>query len=130
MTTSLDGIRMRATFQRLCQLEDTLKVVHPQTTGKNVRQSLEFCRSRLSKAGVHENAADAWVTRRQIIYDQRLVSSLVGASHFNLVSDASKHSGVEVLASVIFRHENQTAGCNHYRRFFPVMLCWLLQNLT
>ena len=84
---------------------------HSQTTGKNVRQSLEFCKSRLSKAGgVHENAADSWVRRRQIIYDQRLVSSLVGASHFNLVSDASKHSGMEVLVSVIFSHENQTAG--------------------
>ena len=67
---------------------------HAQTTGKSARQALEFCQTRLSNAGgCSANSADSWVRRRQIIYDSRVVASLVGACHFNLVSDCSQHSG-------------------------------------
>ena len=67
---------------------------HAQTSGKSARQAIEFCQTRLSNAGgCSANSADSWVRRRQIIYDIRVVASMVGACHFNLVSDCSKHSG-------------------------------------
>eukprot|EP00435_Cladocopium_sp_Y103_P071840 s464_g38.t1 len=93
---------------------------HAQTTGKNVRQALQFCKSTLSDAGgCHENAAEAWVRRRQIIDDQRVVASMVGANHFNVVADTSKHSGREVLVSVIWSHENQTAAIPSVQSILP-----------
>ena len=93
---------------------------HAQTTGKNARQALQFCKSRLSNAGgCHENSADAWVRRRQILYDNRLVSSMCGASHYNLVADTSKHSGREVLVSVIFAHETASAAVPSLQCILP-----------
>lgn len=93
---------------------------HAQATGKNVRQALQFCKSTLSEAGgCHENAAEAWMRRKQIIYDQRVSASLIEAKHFNVVADTSKHSGREVLVSVIWSHENQTAAIPSVQSILP-----------
>ena len=83
---------------------------HAQQTGKNARQALQFSSSALSSAGGnHESCVDSWTRRRQLIYDERASISLCGASHFNLISDASTHSGREVLVSLLWSHENNTA---------------------
>ena len=66
--------------------------------------------SRLSSAGgCCENAVDAWVRRWQIIYDERAAFTTTGANHFNLVADASTHSGKDCLVSVLWCHENNCA---------------------
>lgn len=84
---------------------------HAQTSGTSARQALEVMKSKLcGAAGCHANTADAWVRRRQIIYDSRMTSAFFGACHFNLVADCSKHSGQEVLCSVMFSHQSETAG--------------------
>ena len=83
---------------------------HAQQTGRNARQALQFSSSALSSAGGnHESCVDSWTRRRQLIYDERASISLCGASHFNLISDASTHSGREVLVSLLWSHENNTA---------------------
>ncbi|CAK9104133.1 Uncharacterized protein SCF082_LOCUS48620 [Durusdinium trenchii] len=46
-------------------------------------------------AGCKPTAVDPWVRRALCIYDQRATLSLVGVNHFNLVADASTHSGKE-----------------------------------
>jgi hypothetical protein len=44
---------------------------------------------------------------------------LIGAKHFNVVADTSKHSGREVLVSVIWSHENQTAAIPSVQSILP-----------
>ncbi|CAK9104217.1 Uncharacterized protein SCF082_LOCUS48645 [Durusdinium trenchii] len=54
-------------------------------------------------AGCKPTAVDPWVRRALCIYDQRATLSLVGVNHFNLVADASTHSGKEVLENKLLR---------------------------
>ena len=97
---------------------DTIyELVHAaKESGLSAREALTFLSNstRLSAtAGCHPNVIDAWMWRFQIIYDQRAVVSMASATHLNLVSDASKHSGKEVLVTVAWSWENQTAAmCN------------------
>ena len=66
--------------------------------------------SRLSSAGgCCENAVDSWTRRWQSIYDERAAFTTTGAKHFNMVADASCHSGKNCLVSVVWCHENNAA---------------------
>ena len=83
---------------------------HASTHGTSAREALQVTNSRLSQSGgAHENSVDGWIRRRQIIYDDRAFYSVTGARHFNLVADGSCHSGKDVLVSVLWCHENETA---------------------
>ena len=85
-------------------------------SGLSAREGLTFLANsgRLSAcAGCHPNVIDSWIRRCQTIYDERCVVAMAGANHLNLISDASKHSGKEVLVTVAWSWENQTAAmCN------------------
>ena len=91
-------------------------VVAAKESGLSGREALKFLKTseRLSSvAGCHENAIDAWMRRLQWIYDGRVVSSLAGCSHLNLLCDGSRHSGKEVLVSMAWSWEMKTAAaCN------------------
>ena len=60
-------------------------------------------------AGCKPTSVDPWVRRSQTLYDRRASMSLLGATHFNLVADCSTHSSKEILVSVCFSHQNDTA---------------------
>ena len=91
--------------------------------GFSVREAAKFLKDneRLSVvAGIHENATDAWVRRHQTIYDNRAVIALAGATHINVVADGSRHSSKEVLVSVAWSWENQTAAIPPVQVIMPL----------
>eukprot|EP00435_Cladocopium_sp_Y103_P053624 s524_g17.t1 len=80
--------------------------------GVSGRDSLKLQKNpRLSKTGgSSENSIDFWVRKVAQMHDDQVNLHLVGAYHFNMVSDASTHAGGKnILLSLLWTHENETA---------------------
>lgn len=101
------GKRVQMTADTIFELIDKCK-----DAGLSVREGVKFLQNneRLSiAAGAHPNATDAWMRRHQQIYDSRAVVAFAGAAHINLVADGSRHANKEVLVTVAWSWENNTA---------------------
>ena len=96
-------------------------------SGLSMREAVNFLKrsGRLSAAaGTHPNATDAWMRRHQKIYDDRAVIAFAGTNHLNLIADGSKHAGKEVLVTVAYSWENNTAA------FAPVQVIMPLDDIA
>lgn len=102
-----------AIFELLSQERDT---------SVTMRQALGLLHStRLSQsAGCSQTAVDSWQRRTQEIYDSRAALSMTGAMHFNLISDASTHAGKELLVSILWSHQAQTAAFANNQVILPM----------
>ena len=104
--------------QKVSMPPDTIweVVTAARGSGLSGREALKFLQKseRLcSSAGCHPNTMDSWMRRLQSIYDERATLAFAGASHLNLIADASRHSNKEVLVTAAWSWENQTiAMCN------------------
>lgn len=88
----------------------------------NVRAGLGLLeRTRLSTvAGCKANAVDAWVRRSQSIYDHRAALAFQGVMHFNLAADASTHAGKELLVSILWSHQCNSAAFANNQVILPL----------
>ena len=81
-------------------------------SGVSARDSLKVQKNpRLSNSGgSSESSIDFWIRKVAQMHDDQVNLCLVGAYHFNMVSDASTHAGGKnILVSLLWTHENATA---------------------
>lgn len=90
-------------------------------SGVSLRQAVLLHENPLlsEAAGCREHTVDAWQRRHQILYDERVNYSLQGANHFNLVADGSTHSCKDILVSIVFSHENNSAAFPPVQMILP-----------
>ena len=91
-------------------------------TSVSMKQALSFLQGERvsSMAGCKPTAVDPWVRRAQSIYDERAALSLLGVTHYNLVSDCSVHSGKEYLVSICYSHQASTACFANIQQILPL----------
>ena len=104
--------RQDGTKRTLMSLDAIWETLNADDNGVSARDSLKVQKnSRLSNSGgSSENSIDFWIRKVAQLHDDQVNLSLVGAYHFNMVSDASTHAGGKnILVSLLWTHENATA---------------------
>ena len=109
----------QTTFMSVEAIWEVLQTM--QDEGVSTRDTLRTVKNpRLSNAGgSNENAQDSWIRKLASMYDDKVMYSLAGCNHLNLVSDASTHAGKEVLVSLIWSHENQMGAFSNLQQILP-----------
>ena len=93
-------------------LDAIWETLNADDDGVSARDSLKVTRNpRLSNSGgSSESIIDFWIRKCAQMHDDQVNLHLVGAYHFNMVSDASTHAGGKnILLSLLWTHENATA---------------------
>lgn len=89
-------------------------------SGREVLNFLKKAKRFSAAAGNDPSVVDSWLRRWQTLYDESAAISFAGATHINLVADASRHAGKEVLVSCAWTWENQTAAMANVQVLLPV----------
>ena len=92
-----------------------------EDTKMSGRDTLKVCKSKkLSQAcGAVASAQDHWVRKLATMYDDKVMFSLAGACHINMVCDGSTHSGKDMLVSILWSGENNTAIFCNVQQLLP-----------
>ena len=85
------------------------------------RETLKVCKNRkLSQAcGADESAQDCWVRKLASMYDDKVIFSLAGCCRINMVCDGSNHAGKDMLVSILWSQENNTAIFCNVQQLLP-----------
>ena len=107
------SMNVESIWEVLCQERDS---------SLTTKQALEVLKkpSLAQTGGCTGTAVDSWQRRSQELYDERAALSMLGTSHFNLISDSSTHAGRELLVSILYSHENNCAAFANNQVILPL----------
>jgi hypothetical protein len=107
------SMNVESIWEVLCQERDS---------SLTTKQALEVLKkpSLAQTGGCTGTAVDSWQRRSQALYDERAALTMLGASHYNLISDASTHAGRELLVSILYSWENDCAAFANNQVILPL----------
>lgn len=104
--------RQNGTKRTIMSLDAIWETLNSDDSGVSARDSLKVTKNRRlsNSGGSSESCIDFWFRKFADMHDSQVNLHLVGAYHYNMVSDASTHAGGKnILISLLWSHENETA---------------------